>query len=119
MPSGHQPSVRFRRIGRACRAAREAAGLTNDVAARRYGRSKGWLSTLENGLHIITPEELGDLLDFYRVPHDAERESLIHLAEHGHGKNWDRPFENRVSASLRDLASLEEDASDIRTFGPD
>lgn len=93
--------------------------MTNDVAARRYGRSKGWLSTLENGQHIITPQELSDLLDFYGMPHNAERESLIHLAEHGHGETWERPFEYRVSPALRDLASLEAEASDIHTYGPD
>ncbi|TDB75045.1 XRE family transcriptional regulator [Actinomadura sp. KC216] len=65
MPSRNQPTVRLRRIGSALRKAREANNLTVGTACRRYGRSKSWLSTLENGLHTIDPQEPADLLDFW------------------------------------------------------
>lgn len=120
MPTGNQqPSVRFRRIGSALRKAREAAGMTLTAASRRYGRSQSWLSTLENGLHTILPEELIDLLNFYGVPEGPERRALIHLAEQGAGKSWQRRYEGRISPFARDLASLEEDAARIRNFEPD
>ncbi|MEV5752334.1 helix-turn-helix transcriptional regulator [Actinoallomurus sp. NPDC052308] len=118
MPSRNIPSVRLRRIGSALRKAREDSGLTIDTACRRYGRSKSWLSTLENGLHSIDPQELADLLDFYKVPEGPLRESLLHLATHKPGKNWERAYEGRISAAALDLASLEDDADLIRTFGP-
>jgi transcriptional regulator with XRE-family HTH domain len=82
MPSGNRPSVRLRRIGSALRKARDATGMTVGTAARRYGRSKSWLSTLENGLHSVEPQELADLLDFYGVTDATLRESLLHLATH-------------------------------------
>ncbi|GAA0343507.1 helix-turn-helix domain-containing protein [Actinoallomurus spadix] len=118
MPSRNVPSVRLRRIGSALRKAREDSGLTIDTACRRYGRSKSWLSTLENGLHSIDPQELADLLDFYGVPAGPLRESLLHLATRDPSRNWVRVREGRISAAALDLASLEEDAELIRTFQP-
>ncbi|GAA4625995.1 helix-turn-helix transcriptional regulator [Actinoallomurus vinaceus] len=118
MPSRNIPSVRLRRIGSALRKAREDCGMTVGTASRRYGRSMGWLSTLENGLHPIDRQELADLLDFYGVPDGPLRESLLHLATHDPGKNWERMREGRISAAALDLASLEEDADLIRTFQP-
>ncbi|MCO6003973.1 helix-turn-helix transcriptional regulator [Actinoallomurus purpureus] len=118
MPSRNIPSVRLRRIGSALRKAREDSGMTMDTACRRYGRSKGWLSTLENGLHSINCQELADLLDFYQVPEGPLRQSLLHLAAHRPGKSWERAYEGRISAAALDLASLEEDAELIRNFEP-
>lgn len=118
MPSANRPTVRMRRIGSALRKAREERGMTLDTACRRYGRSKGWLSTLENGLHPVAPQELADLLDFYGVPPGPLRDSLLHLATHVRDKNWQRRYEGRISAAALDLASLEEDAEVIRTFQP-
>lgn len=118
MPSANRPTVRMRRIGSALRKAREERGMTLDTACRRYGRSKGWLSTLENGLHPVDPQELADLLDFYGVPDGPLRDSLLHLATHVRDRNWQRAREGRISAAALDLASLEEDAEVIRTFEP-
>lgn len=115
MPSGSAPTVRQRRIGSALRKAREHHNLTVATVARRFGRSQGWMSMVENGLHTIAPEELGDLLDFYRIPDGPLRTSLLHLATHSPGK-WERAYEDRISAAALDLASLEEDAAEIRTF---
>lgn len=108
--------MRLRRIGSALRKAREANNLTVGAACRRYGRSKSWLSTLENGLHPVDPQELADLLDFYNV-HDAPlRESLLHLAGHDPEEIWQRARSGNISPAASDLASLEEDSALIRTF---
>ncbi|TDE18942.1 helix-turn-helix transcriptional regulator [Actinomadura sp. 6K520] len=117
MPSGNAPTVRQRRIGSALRKARDQHNLTVATVARRFGRSQGWLSMVENGLQVIAPEELADLLDFYEVEDGPLRESLLHLATHKPG-SWKRTFEYRISAAALDLASLEEDAAEIRTFQP-
>jgi hypothetical protein len=92
--------------------------MTVGTAARRYGRSKSWLSTLENGLHPVELQELADLLDFYGVTDATLRESLLHLAAHNFGGNWGRVYEGRISAAALDLASLEEDTALIRNFEP-
>ncbi|MBO2451454.1 helix-turn-helix domain-containing protein [Actinomadura barringtoniae] len=111
------PSVRWRRIGSALRSLREARGLTISTVARRYGRSTGWFSTLENGLHTIDTWELTDLLDFYEVPTDDPlHESLVYLSARGRGGRWQRPWEGRVSAAALDLLSLEQDTNLIRDF---
>ncbi|TYK46221.1 helix-turn-helix domain-containing protein [Actinomadura decatromicini] len=117
MSFGNAPTVRQRRIGSALRKAREHHKLTVGTAASRFGRSQGWLSMVENGLHPIAPEELGALLNFYDIADGPLRESLLHLATHKPGK-WVRAFEYRISAAALDLASLEEDAAMIRTFQP-
>lgn len=115
MPSGNAPTVRQRRIGSALRKARDHHNLTVATVARRFGRSQGWLSMVENGLQTIAPEELADLLDFYGIEDGPLRESLLHLATHTPGK-WVRERVGRISAAALDLASLEEDAAEIRTF---
>jgi transcriptional regulator with XRE-family HTH domain len=116
--SPNRPSVRFRRIGGALRHARENAGLTIETAARRFGRSPGWMSTTENGLQIIRVDDLTDLLDFYQITDHTLRASLLHLAAQGRRKNWERAYEGRISAAALDLASLESDSAEIRTFQP-
>ncbi|WP_160825885.1 helix-turn-helix transcriptional regulator [Actinomadura sp. J1-007] len=113
-----RPSVRFRRIGGALRQAREERRLTLETAARRFGRSQGWLSTVENGLQIIRVDDLTDLLDFYGIPEGVLRSSLLHLAAQGRRKNWTHAFEGRISAAALDLASLEGDSASIRTYQP-
>ncbi|WP_412519130.1 helix-turn-helix transcriptional regulator [Actinomadura madurae] len=115
MPSGNAPTVRQRRIGSALRKARDRHNLTVATVARRFGRSQGWMSMVENGLQIISPDELNDLLDFYAIEDGPLRESLLHLATHKLG-SWERAYEDRISAAALDLASLEEDAAEIRTF---
>ncbi|WP_255220375.1 Scr1 family TA system antitoxin-like transcriptional regulator [Actinomadura chibensis] len=104
-------------MGSALRKAREHHNLTVGTAAGRFGRSQGWLSMVENGLHTIAPEELGALLNFYDISDGPLRESLLHLATHKPGK-WVREREGRISAAALDLASLEEDAAEIRNFEP-
>ncbi|WP_433150614.1 helix-turn-helix domain-containing protein [Actinomadura nitritigenes] len=115
MPSGHAPTVRQRRIGSALRKARDHHNLTVATVARRFGRSQGWMSMVENGLQAIAPDELSDLLDLYGIEDGPLRESLLHLATHKPG-TWVRSYEYRISAAALDLASLEEDAAEIRTF---
>lgn len=118
MTSANRPSVRFRRIGSALRHAREAAGFTIETAARKFGRSPGWISTTENGLQPIRVDDLADLLDFYGVADGPLRESLLHLAAQGRRKNWQRAYEDRISPAAADLASLEDDSAFIRSFQP-
>ncbi|MEU9019950.1 helix-turn-helix transcriptional regulator [Actinomadura sp. NPDC048394] len=117
MPSGTAPTVRQRRIGSALRKARDRHNLTVATVARRFGRSQGWMSMVENGLQAIAPDELSDLLDLYGIEDGPLRESLLHLATHRRG-TWERAWEGRISAAALDLASLEEDADVIRTFQP-
>ncbi|WP_242906224.1 helix-turn-helix domain-containing protein [Actinomadura terrae] len=115
MPTAYAPTVRQRRIGSALRKARLHRNLTLATASGHCGRSAGWLSVVENGLHPIAPEELANLLDYYEVPAGPLRDSLLHLATHTPGR-WNRVFEHRISAAALDLASLEEDAAEICDF---
>ncbi|WP_242886753.1 helix-turn-helix domain-containing protein [Actinomadura litoris] len=115
MPTAYAPTVRQRRIGSALRKARLHRNLTLATASGHCGRSAGWLSVVENGLHPIAPEELANLLDYYEVPAGPLRDSLLHLASHTPGK-WVRQRVGRISAAALDLVSLEEDAAEICDF---
>ncbi|HEY8478702.1 MAG TPA: helix-turn-helix transcriptional regulator [Spirillospora sp.] len=115
MPSGNAPTVRQRRIGSALRKARDRRDLTVATAARRFGRSQGWLSMVENGLQTIAPKNSPTSSTSTTSRTAPLRESLLHLAAHKPG-SWERAYENRLSGAALDLAGLEEDAAEIRTF---
>ncbi|QXJ20763.1 helix-turn-helix domain-containing protein [Actinomadura graeca] len=115
MPADNAPTVRQRRIGSALRKAREHHKMTVAAVGGSFGRSQGWMSMVENGLHPIAPGELARFLDFYAIPEGPLRASLLHLATHVPGK-WVRERVGRISAAALDLASLEEDAAEIRTL---
>jgi hypothetical protein len=89
------------------------------TAGRRFGRSPGWLSIVENGLHPIRMDDLTDLLDFYGVTDEPLRESLLYLAHQARRKKyWTSAHERRLSDTASDLASLEFDSAHIRAFQP-
>lgn len=50
------------------RAARDAAGLTQQQAADALSRSQSWISRVESGQTKLDPLELVDLAHLYRVP---------------------------------------------------
>ncbi|WP_433323452.1 helix-turn-helix domain-containing protein [Spirillospora sp. CA-294931] len=118
MAHENRPSVRFRRIGSALRQAREERRLTLGTASRRFGKSAGWLSTVETGQIPIRVDDLADLLDLYDIDDGPLRESLLHLAAQGRRKNWAQAREGRISAAALDLASLEDDSAHMRAFQP-
>lgn len=112
MASGKPPSGRYLLIGKNLRSLRECQGLALGTAARRYGRSQGWMSTVENGL---TPIRAGlqDLLEFYDCTDVELSKSLIGLADRGRQRDW-----SRHSAGTKDYAALEAGTSQISSFQP-
>jgi transcriptional regulator with XRE-family HTH domain len=114
-----KPSLRYRRIGAALRDLRDARGLTVATAARKYGRSQGWFSTVENGLTVVRSDELSDLLDFYQCEDGELRESLLYLASRDWQRGWWRAFARQVPMSAIDFVSFEADSAGISVFEKD
>ncbi|MBC6461837.1 helix-turn-helix domain-containing protein [Actinomadura sp. HBU206391] len=116
MPPGERPSFRFRRIGETLRVIRQENGWTLETAGRVLDRSAASLSAIENGLQPIRPRDLKHILDEYGVTDPARRDPLLALAGQGRQKGWWHTFEQRLSPTTLDFASLESDATAIRSF---
>lgn len=116
MPSGERPSFRFRRIGETPRTIRQEIGWTLETAGRVLDRSAASLSAIENGLQAIRPRDLKHILDQYGVTDPARRGPLLALAGQGRQKGWWHTFEERLAPFTLDFASLESDATAIRSF---
>lgn len=116
MPSDVQFSYRRRKIGQALRRYREERNLTQDAAARLVERSPATLSAYENGHRAVRPRDLRQILDHYGITDRRERTRLLDLAAQGRKEGWWLGFQERTDPFIVDFASLEGDASRIRSF---
>lgn len=116
MPSEAQFSYRRRKIGQALRKYREERNLTQDAAARLVERSPATLSAYENGHRAVRPRDLRQILDHYGITDKKERARLLDLAAQGRKEGWWLGFQERTDPFIVDFASLEGDASRIRSF---
>lgn len=101
-----------RELGRALRAARENAGLTQARVAKEIGRTQGKVQKIETGASPITREELDKVIEQCRIPtKDGERlRALAAQVQRKRRKvaqapNW---------PAFGHLSDLEKDASEIR-----
>ncbi|GAA4227299.1 helix-turn-helix transcriptional regulator [Actinomadura meridiana] len=109
-------SYRRRKIGQALRRYREERNLTQEAAGRLVERSPASLSAYENGHRAIRPRDLRQILDHYGVGDEGERARLLELAVQGRKEGWWRDFHLSQEPVIVDVASLEEDASRIRSL---
>lgn len=116
MSSEEQYSYRRRKIGQELRRYREERNLTQDAAARLVERSPASLSAYENGHRAVRPRDLRQILDHYGVTDERERTRLLDLAAQGRKNGWWLGYRERTSPFIVDFASLEGDASRIRSF---
>ena len=49
-------------------AARVNKGMTTSMAARRLGKTQGWLTLIENGRRELYASDLFKLCDLYEIP---------------------------------------------------
>jgi transcriptional regulator with XRE-family HTH domain len=115
MPPEIRKAYRRRKIGDALRRYREERGMTQDAAGRLLDRSASSLSAFENGHQSIRPRDLIFILDAYGVTDEEERGRLIALAGQGRQYGWWHDFDQRLAPGVLDFASLESDATRIRS----
>lgn len=67
---GSAQTQRYRRFLRRLRAAREAAGLTQEEVARKLGkgRDQSWVSKVEKGTRRLDIVEVSDFARLYEKP---------------------------------------------------
>ncbi|HXV93087.1 MAG TPA: helix-turn-helix transcriptional regulator [Pseudonocardia sp.] len=105
--------VRRRRLGRALRELREAAGLSVEVAAPQLDWSSSKLSRIENGQQRVDVHGVRSMLDLY----DAGGERWTELTEPArqcHQKGWWRAF----GLDDQGYVPLEAEATLVRDFLP-
>lgn len=101
--------VRLRRLREERDVSRVAAGH-----AIRASRSK--ISRLEGGRHGVKPRDVADLLTLYGVTDEAERATLLTLAEQANTPAWWQCYGDVVPAWTQVYLGVEQAASLIRCF---
>ncbi|WP_422768893.1 helix-turn-helix domain-containing protein [Plantactinospora sp. WMMC1484] len=112
------PTIQRRRLGNALKRAREAAGKTQDEAARIIDSSASKISRLELGQSGIRQTDLTLLLDFYGVSGD-DAEPLRELARAGRQRGRWSGYRNVIPDWFRQYLDLEADATEIRWYQPE
>ncbi|HEX6471319.1 MAG TPA: helix-turn-helix transcriptional regulator [Streptosporangiaceae bacterium] len=111
------PNINARRLGMHLRQLREALELSYDAAAVQVGCDVMWLIRLETGFEQVTPEQVRTVLDRYNIPRHKIRAILVDLASRTKGPPWLGAHVGRLKALVRDLITLESEASTMHTFG--
>jgi transcriptional regulator with XRE-family HTH domain len=116
-PEGGAPTAARLRLGAQLRQLRQAAGLTQQDAARTIRSSTSKITRLELGQTGVKPRDLADLLSRYGAD-PAGHASLIALARAGNNRGWWREYGDAVPARQATHLDLEQSASLIRGYEP-
>ncbi|WP_165975336.1 helix-turn-helix domain-containing protein [Actinomadura rubrisoli] len=111
------PNINARRLGLLLRQIRETLELSYDEAAVQLCCDANWLIRVETGFERLTPDRAREVLDFYGVPPHRMRTAVIDLASRPSGPPWLAAHAGRLKALVRDLYTLESEATVIHTYG--
>lgn len=103
-------------VGAQLRRLRETAGISREDAGYAIRASHSKISRLELGRTSFKARDLSDLLTLYGVTDQAERASLLALAEHANSPGWWRPYADLVPSWFEAYLGLEQAASVIRAY---
>ncbi|MGC7099150.1 helix-turn-helix domain-containing protein [Amycolatopsis lurida] len=115
--SGEAESVvtRRRRIGALLRTARKAAGVTQVQVKTVLACSQSTVTKIENGTTTISAQNLGKLIEFFRVDQDTAAE-LRRLNEVNSASRLRSGRRRAGPAWFGDVPELERRASEIRSW---
>jgi transcriptional regulator with XRE-family HTH domain len=119
----HGPTtIRRAYIGRELKRQRDDQGMLLDTAGHRVDRSPSSLSQIETGRTGLRVRDLKYILDVYGIPDGPYKDGLVEVCrqdrEIRRGGFWWEKYEDVVSASARDYASVEYYAHSIDTYSP-
>lgn len=103
-------------LGRQLRVLREERGISREHAGKMIRASRSKLSRLELGRSGCQRRDLTDLLDFYGVHDEAQRSTLLALADEANAPVWWSDYQDVVPSWLRSYLSAEQEARLIRCF---
>lgn len=103
-------------LGAQLRRLREAKRITLEDAGYVIRASGSKMSRLETGRVGFKPRDIADLLTFYGVTDDRERETLQELARQASARGWWHDYADIMPAWFEPYVGLEEAASSIRCY---
>ncbi|MFE9637080.1 helix-turn-helix domain-containing protein [Streptomyces sp. NPDC006463] len=109
------PTVRRRRLGAELRQLRLARGMTSSQVAKHLLISQPKVSHLENGRRAISPRDVRDLCDLYRVTDQRVIDSLMEMARESNQQGWWVAC-GKVPYAV--YIGLETAASSVRSYEP-
>jgi len=110
------PTLRRRRLGAELKRCREAAGLTQENVSRHFEWHAAKVTRIETARVAVTPRDVRDLLDLYKVQDQAYREALIELARMSRERTWWSDYRDVIRPG--NFVGLEAGASSMRTWEP-
>ncbi|HEY3557529.1 MAG TPA: helix-turn-helix transcriptional regulator [Kribbella sp.] len=103
-------------LGTHLRRLREKAGISRTEAAWEIRGSESKISRLELGRVGFKVRDVDDLLTFYKLEDDEERERLLTMARQANDPGWWQRYDDLTPIWFHDYLGLEMAADLIRTF---
>lgn len=103
-------------LGTHLRRLREAAGISRTEAAWEIRGSESKISRIELGRVGFKVRDVDDLLTFYKLEDEAERERLLTMARQANDPGWWQRYDDLTPIWFHDYLGLEMAADLIRTF---
>jgi hypothetical protein len=110
------PTVLRMVLGMHLRGLREAAGISREDAGESIRASGAKISRLELGRVGCKLRDLNDLLTYYGVSDEQERQAFLALAQQGSSSGWWHRYGDVLPSWFEVYVGLEQAASIIRTF---
>ncbi|HEX8935106.1 MAG TPA: helix-turn-helix transcriptional regulator [Pseudonocardiaceae bacterium] len=105
-------------LGTQLRRLREARGITAAAAGRAIGGSDAKISRMELGRVGFRERDVSQLLTFYGVTHDLEREAFLTLVRRANVPGWWHQYSDITPSWFDIYLGLEQASSVIRTYQP-
>ena len=103
-------------LGSRLRELREERHISRGASGDAIRASRSKISRLEAGRHRFKPRDVADLLTLYGVTDEAERATLLALAEEANSPAWWQHFNDVVPIWTRAYLGAEQAASLVRCF---
>lgn len=121
-PEGSGAMAARQQLGRLLRELRDAAGITQEEAARHIERVPSTVYRMEDGqpgVRIRPGADIDRLCDLYEVADQETRNGLRALAEATRTKGWFQPYLDVIPPKFDMYLGLEGDASELWTYEPE
>ena len=103
-------------LGAQLRRLREAQGITLEEAGQVIRASGSKLSRLETGRVSFKDRDIADLLTFYGVTDEQQRDALRELARSANARGWWHDYSDVLPSWFEAYVGLEEAATSIRAY---
>jgi transcriptional regulator with XRE-family HTH domain len=118
MTATYGPTVGRRRLRSALRAAREAAGFTQEQVAQEMDWSLSKVIRIESGAVGVSPIDARALLRLYGVTEKPRIDELVGLARSSRARKWWSSYASALPAPYTAYIGLEAETSSVLCYTP-